>query len=128
MPAIRGTYTTHPQTGDEGLWFELSTSAPGVLTGAAKSAWPSPAGKTLANYQTELQKFFQDQCNLPAQGKLIFGQQPPAGWFVDGSNNLVPMIVEVVLTISGPASLSDISQVSLTNIEVRDGALKSYKV
>jgi hypothetical protein len=122
MPALRGVYLTHPQTEEVGLWLELSTSPVGTLTGMARTAWPSTAGKTLANYQAELNIVYRDLCSLPGlPSTLIFGVQPPEGYYVSGTQ-LIPMIVWVVIT------LSSLTPVTISNVEVKEGAARQVKV
>jgi hypothetical protein len=119
VPAIRGCYTSYPTTGEIGIWVELSTDPPGTLTGLARTAWPSTAGKTLSQYQTLLNSTFQALCNLPAEGKLVFGALPPAGYSLDAQNRLVPMIVEIAITVTSlgpPVAYS---------VEIRDGAMRN---
>ncbi len=124
MPAIRGCYQIHPSTGEVGVWLELSTSPVGTLTGLARTAWPVVGTNTLSQYQTLLNSTFQALYNLPGQSNtLIFGQQPPPGWFINAQNQLVPMIVQIAIVV---ASLGP--PVTLTSVTVNEGALRSKAV
>ena len=129
MPAVRGIYTTNPNTGLEGLWLSLSTDPPGILVGMAKSVWPTTAGKTLVNYQAELQGIYQALCNLPGQPTaLIFGQQPPAGYIFDSANHqLIPMVVIITLTVQSPLPALN-TDVVLSSVVVSNGACRSMGV
>ena len=75
MPFVRGTYTTHPATGEAGLWVELSTSPRGVLTGLAKTAWPNivttgPVGNrdTPATYSVKVAAAVNNLCRKVLNG------------------------------------------------------------
>ncbi len=122
MPAVRGVYTTNPVTQEDGLWIELSTNPPGTLTGLAKTAFPSTAGKTLANYQAELNLLYKGFCSLPGQpNTLLFGQQPPDGWYVSGTQ-LVPLVCVCTIT------LSSLSPVTVASVTVTEGAARRVVV
>jgi len=111
MPAIRGCYTIHPQTGASGIWIELSTSPVGTLTGSAFSNWPAVGAQTLTQYQTTINTMYQNMCNLSGLAQpFIFGQQPPLGWIVSG-NTIVPAVVipNIVLFNHNPIVLSGVS-------------------
>lgn len=125
MPACRGVYLVHPTTSEIGLWLELSTNPPGVLTGMARTAWPSTSGKTLANYQAELNLVYRDLCSLPGGvSTVIFGMQPPAGYYINASDGkLYPMIVQIQITLSslGPP-------VTIGTVFVHEGAIRNVRV
>lgn len=123
MPAVRGVYQIHPISGLSGLWLELSTNPPGTLTGLAKSAWPTTAGKTLANYQAELQLVYQNLCNGNALQPVIFGYIPPNGFSIV-NGQLVPMIVVVTLTVQSPLPALN-TDVVLSDVAVSNGACRS---
>jgi hypothetical protein len=124
MPAVRHIYQVDPNDGvTVGLWIELTTG-PGLI-GMARTAWPSTSGKTLANYQAELNLLYQGLCNQASLGipnTLVFGQQPPAGYAISG-NKLVPEIVVVNITV---ASLGP--PVVLGNVQISEGASKQVIV
>lgn len=122
MPAIRGCYLTHPTTGEVGLWLELSTDPPGTLVGQARTAWPAAGANTLAQYQVILNNLYKGYCSLPGQpNTLLFGQQPPDGWYVSG-NQLVPLVCQVAIT------LSSLSPVTISNVTVTEGAVKAIRL
>ncbi len=122
MPAVRQVTMTHPQTAEVGLWLELSTDPVGTLTGLARTAFPSTAGFTLAQYQSLLTTAIQNLCNLPGQtNNLTFGAQPPAGWLISG-NQLIPMLVKISLT------LSSLTPVTISNVTVSEGAVRHTKI
>jgi hypothetical protein len=122
VPAIRGVYTIHPQSGEVGLWLELSTSPVGTLTGFARAQWPSTAGKTLANYQAELNLLYRGLCSLPGQPmRVIVGMIPPEGFYFDGQS-IVPTVCIVTIT------LSSLSPVTISNVTVSEGAVKVVRV
>ncbi len=51
MPAVRGVYMNHPQTGVSGIWVD--TSARG-LVGEARTVWPAVGTSTLTQYGTTI--------------------------------------------------------------------------
>jgi hypothetical protein len=120
MPACRGVYLTNPTTGLPGLWVELSTSAPGVLTGLAVTAWPAVAhNETLASYQSRLQDTFQQLFNLPEGVTPIFGQQPPDGYYSSGGL-WYPKIVTVTLTLT--------DFITIAEVVITEGALRNVNL
>ena len=49
MPAIRGVFTKHPQTQEDGLWIWMNDGK--GIVGRARSQWPTPKGNdTLASF------------------------------------------------------------------------------
>ena len=123
MPAIRGCYLQHPITNQSGVWVELSTSSPGTLTGMAISGWPSTNGFTFNNYQALINTTYRDYCSLPGQpNHLIFGQQPPNGWYIGSDNKLYPMICSINIT------LNSISPIAISGVFISEGAIKSFKI
>ena len=118
MPAIRGCYLTHPTTGADGIWVELSTSAPGTLTGLARSAFPSVAGLTTAQAGTTLSAALQSLCNLP--GITDDGRALPTGWIRSGGQ-LIPMIVQVVVTVTQVSPL-------VYTATINEGAIRQVQV
>lgn len=122
MPAVRAVYLTRPQTSAPGVWLELSTDPPGTLVGMPISEWPSTAGKTLANYQAEVNLLYRGFCSLPGQPmKVISGMIPPEGWYFDGQS-IVPTVCIVTIT------LSSLSPITITNVLVTEGAVRQLKV
>lgn len=120
IPAIRSCYLTHPTLAVPGLWLELSTSPPGTLTGLARTAFPSTAGKTLAQYTVTLNTAFRDLCSLEGIAGM-FGVLPP-GWYIGGDGKWYPKVVDVVIT------LSSLSPITISDVTVNEGAVRSFKV
>jgi hypothetical protein len=116
VPAHRGVYRTHPQTGLNGLWVELSTSPPGTLTGLAASAFPAVGNQNLSQYTTTLNNAFRALFSLEGVSGL-FGVPPP-GWYIGGDGKWYPLVVDVAIT------LSSVSPVTIANVDVREGAIR----
>lgn len=122
MPACRGVWLTHPISGTVGLWMELSTSASGVLTGQARTSWPSTTGKNLTQYQTELNTLYRTLCALPAvTSGPFFGVAPP-GYFIGIDGKLYPKVVDVIIT------LSSLVPVTISEVTVNEGAVRQRGV
>lgn len=119
MPAVRGTYLINPNTAEVGFWVELSTSSPGTLTGLARTAWPSTAGRTIPQYQGDLQTAYRALFRLAAIGPNPYFGAVPVGHYLAADGRLYPLIVDVVFTV---ASLGP--PVTLTEVEVREGAIR----
>jgi hypothetical protein len=122
MPACRGVYLTHPQSGLPGLWIELSTDPAGTLTGMLATAWPAVGAQNLATYQTLLNTTYRDLCtvsNLVIRN--VFGVPPP-GWYIGSDGGWYPKIVDIAIT------LSSITPVTISNVIINEGAIRSYRL
>ena len=126
MPAIREILLRHPQTAEEGIWFDL-TSGPG-LVGLAKIAWPAvPGGNPatrLQRLQAALNAALQALCevripltSIPADDPIkTVGPEPFCR--IEGSDYVI-RIVEILVPVLS------INPIILDAIEVSEAASRS---
>lgn len=128
MPAIRGCWTKHPITNENGIWVELSTNPPGTITGISTTNLAiasTVSGETLASYSTKANTYLQTTYFNKILTNVTSGDKDyktlPSGFFIDAQNRLVARLVIITVTFSSLAPLI------VSEITVSEGAARMVK-